>query len=82
MILTIENNCLLYPDTQAALKSVPVWAKPHVQRTMDICDLPAVLKKPGGSDNLVLRLFSGYSEIANRQIEIYRQAMSIFLVRR
>ena len=46
-VLRIQNNRLLYPDSAKALRSVPDWAKALVKRAMDVCELPAALKKPG-----------------------------------
>ena len=49
-VLIIESNQLLYPDTVKALKATPTWAKPLVQRALEVCKVPAALKRASGQD--------------------------------
>jgi predicted ABC-type ATPase len=44
-VLSIEDNRLLYPHTVRALKETPAWAQPLVQRALEVCTLPAALKR-------------------------------------
>jgi len=44
-VLHIEGNRMLYPDSQRALKATPAWARPLVQRAMEVCDLPRGIRR-------------------------------------
>jgi predicted ABC-type ATPase len=49
-VLTIEDGRLLYPHTARALMATPAWARPLVQRALEVCKLPAALKRAIGQD--------------------------------
>lgn len=44
-VLIIERQQLRYPDTVKALKATPAWARPLVQRALEVCKLPAALRR-------------------------------------
>lgn len=44
-VLRIENNRLKYPNTLKTLNATPAWAKPLLACALEVCDLPAALKK-------------------------------------
>jgi predicted ABC-type ATPase len=49
-VLIIEDKRLIYPGTVKALKATPNWAKPLVQRALEVCKLPIALKRAAGQN--------------------------------
>ncbi len=43
--LIIEGNRMRYPDTPKALKATPGWARPLVQRALEVCHLPSGIRR-------------------------------------
>lgn len=44
-VLIIKDNRLIYPVTSKALKATPGWARPLVQRALEVCRIPAALAR-------------------------------------
>ena len=44
-VLIITRNRLLYPNSKQSLANTPAWAKPLVMRAIEVCAVPAKLRR-------------------------------------